>query len=113
MPSKIKDTEIGFQGQHFYAGMDGHEERWLVTVQQNGLRSESNAPEDFDGYEDGESCPEAGTDSDSNDVPDDEDNCPSIPNPGWEENDNDGTGDICDSLGGPIPTMFGWGIMLT
>ncbi len=35
-------------------------------------------------------------DTDSDGVPDDEDNCPNISNPGQEDADNDGDGDVCD-----------------
>ena len=36
--SKVKDTAISFQGQHFYVGIDVHKKRWLLTVRQNGIR---------------------------------------------------------------------------
>jgi hypothetical protein len=35
-------------------------------------------------------------DQDNDGVPDDEDNCPTDPNPGQEDTDGDGTGDVCD-----------------
>ena len=41
--SKIKDTAISFQGQHFYVGIDVHKKRWLLTVRQNGLRLKSES----------------------------------------------------------------------
>ena len=37
-------------------------------------------------------------DRDSDGVPDPLDNCPLIANPGQEDNDNSGRGDVCDGL---------------
>lgn len=37
-------------------------------------------------------------DSDGDGVPDDEDNCPAVPNPNQEDGDGDGVGDACDVL---------------
>ena len=36
-------------------------------------------------------------DTDGDGIPDDEDNCPATANPGQEDLDNDGTGDVCDN----------------
>jgi len=42
-------------------------------------------------------------DTDGDGVPDDQDNCPSTPNPGQEDSDRDGVGDVCDNC----PTIYG------
>jgi hypothetical protein len=42
------------------------------------------------------SSSESSVDSDGDGVPDDLDNCPDTPNPGQEDSDGDGRGDVCD-----------------
>jgi hypothetical protein len=42
-------------------------------------------------------CPVAGPDSDGDGIPDSQDNCPNIYNPGQEDGDGDGIGDVCDN----------------
>jgi len=45
---------------------------------------------------DGETPPNSCGDADGDGVPDLDDNCPSVANPGQEDNDGDGDGDACD-----------------
>lgn len=47
-------------------------------------------------------CPD--TDQDDDGVPDDEDNCPTVPNPSQVDSDGDGLGDECDPTPTPTPT---------
>ncbi|MFH1725405.1 MAG: thrombospondin type 3 repeat-containing protein [Elusimicrobiota bacterium] len=44
----------------------------------------------------GESALVFGGDADGDGIPDEADNCPTIPNPGQENNDGDAKGDVCD-----------------
>jgi len=50
-----------------------------------------------------ESVVDAGSDSDSDGVPYDEDNCPITHNPGQQDADSDGIGDVCDD-----DTLYGY-----
>jgi hypothetical protein len=52
------------------------------------------------GEADGEQCPCVEPDSDGDTVPDASDNCPGTANPGQEDADNDGLGDVCDDSDG-------------
>ncbi len=49
-------------------------------------------------------CPAADPDQDGDGIPDDEDNCPTIPNPDQADSDQDGIGDVCDNCPG-VPNV--------
>jgi hypothetical protein len=49
-------------------------------------------------------------DSDNDGIPDDEDNCPEVSNPGQEDSDNDSFGDACDNYPScPVVQLYGEG----
>jgi hypothetical protein len=52
-----------------------------------------------------------GNDADCDGVPDDLDNCPTVANPGQQDNDGDGLGNVCDATpdGSPAPDPGGGG----
>lgn len=50
-------------------------------------------------------------DSDGDGVPDEDDNCPDVWNPGQEDFDDDGTGDACEVPLVPGVTAYGWLVM--
>ena len=51
-------------------------------------------------------------DRDGDGIPDSEDNCPDDYNPGQEDSDGDGLGDVCDSESIPIPEFSAVGVVL-
>jgi hypothetical protein len=58
---------------------------------------------------DGDGIPDACDPDDDNDgILDEEDNCPTVPNPDQRDSDGDGIGDACDSA--PAPLLDGWGM---
>ena len=52
--------------------------------------------------------PNVPNDSDNDGVPDDVDNCVFISNPGQEDDDNNGTGNVCDVMSGAVWDEFNW-----
>ncbi len=55
-----------------------------------------DAPEDFDGFQDSDGCPDPDNDADG--VLDSVDNCPNNFNPDQDDVDEDGLGNVCDSV---------------
>ena len=57
-------------------------------------------PEDLDGFEDADGCPDPDNDGDG--VLDSADNCPNVPNPDQADGDGDGEGDACEGIQGDV-----------
>ncbi len=75
-----------------------------ITINQNALDAHL-AHGDYEG-----ACTDGGgSDSDGDEIPDSEDNCPVDPNPDQADADEDGLGDVCDPTPLPDPDTDGDG----